>query len=120
MVISVKDLIAKKEALSNKKKELYDLTTSIGVITVAKPSDTLATEAMELTDASDEYLIINSVVEPNLKDTALLEAYNCASPFDIVGKLFDAGEVYAISKAIMKTAGFGVNIETKVHETVKN
>lgn len=50
MAISVKDLIAKKEALSNKKKELYDLTTSIGVITVAKPSDTLATEAMELTD----------------------------------------------------------------------
>lgn len=50
----------------------------------------------------------------------MLEAYNCASPFDIVGKLFDAGEVYAISKAIMKTAGFGVDIETKVHETVKN
>ena len=113
MAISVKDLIAKKEALVNKKKELYDLTTSIGVITVAKPSD-------ELTDASDEYLIINSVVEPNLKDKALLEAYNCASPFDIVGKLFDAGEVYAISKAIMKTAGFGIDIETKVHETVKN
>ena len=109
MAISVKDLIAKKEALVNKKKELYDLTTSIGVITV-----------LELTDASDEYLIINSVVEPNLKDKALLEAYNCASPFDIVGKLFDAGEVYAISKAIMKTAGFGIDIETKVHETVKN
>ena len=41
MAISVKDLIAKKEALVNKKKELYDLTTSIGVITVAKPSDAL-------------------------------------------------------------------------------
>ncbi|WP_251455280.1 phage tail assembly chaperone [Veillonella intestinalis] len=120
MAINIKELIAKKEELEAKKSIKYDLVTSIGTITVAKPSESLVAEALDLSDGSDEYLIINSVVEPNLKDKELLEAFNCASPFDIVGKLFDGGEIVAISKAIMKTAGYGTQIEAKVHETVKN
>ena len=120
MAISINDLIAKKEELAAKKNEMFDMETSIGIITVKKPSKTMVAESVEREKDSDEYLILNQVVAPNLKDRALQEAYGCLEPLDIVGKIFEAGEISAISKAIIRTAGFGAEIKTKLHEELKN
>lgn len=71
-------------------------------------------------DDSDEYCVLNSVVEPNLKDPALLQAYQCAEPTDIVKKLFDAGEISAIALKIAKLSGYSKDIDFEVHKDLKN
>lgn len=120
MAVSVQDLIKQKDKILAKKDEQFDLKTSIGTITVLKPSRTLVTETLDLSDGNDAYLIVNATVSPNLKDKDLQTAYSCTEPTDIVYKLFDPGEVPAISRAIMKCAGYNVDIESKLHEDVKN
>lgn len=121
MAVSISELIAKKESVEASKSALFDLETSIGTFTVKKPSQSFISEMMALEDKQDEYLIVNMVVEPDLKDSKLLKAYGCVEPTDIIGKLFDGGEILAISRAIMKTAGYrNGELEVKLHEDVKN
>ena len=50
MAVSVQDLIKQKETIIAKKKELFDLTTSIGVITVQKPTRSFVADAIDLKD----------------------------------------------------------------------
>lgn len=55
-------------------------------------------------DAQDQdtYLIFTHVIEPNLKDSALQEAYNRGNkPYDIVDKLLNYDEVGMLSLAII-------------------
>ena len=122
MAVSIQDLINKKDGIVAGRTATYDLETSIGTITVKKPSRAFVLEALGLSDAaeSDAYMVLNMTAEPNLKDTELQKAYGCMDPLDIIGKLFDSGEVAAISKAIMKCAGYGDNIKAEVHEEAKN
>lgn len=120
MAVSVQDLINQKEKIEQKKQETFDITTSVGVMTVKKMSGSLMADIIDMADSGDEYCILNSVVAPNLKDAALQQAYGCAEPTDIVDKLFDAGEVPAIARKIASLSGYGENIEAKVHKEVKN
>ncbi len=120
MAVSIAELLAKKEALANAKKETYDLETSVGVLTVKKPTASLVLESKTTDGDGDSYLILNCVVSPNLKDAKLQEAYGCVEPTDIVSKLFDAGELTRIAAAILECAGYGKNIVKKVHEELKN
>ena len=69
----------------------------------------------------DIELIFETTVTPNLKDKDLQQAYACAVPSDIVPMIFKAGEIGAIARAILKSAGFGINeLEIKIHEEIKN
>lgn len=122
MAISIQDLIDKKEQIQAQKQETYDLETSIGTITVKKPTRSFVLEASKLEESgeSDKYMILNLVTTPNLKDTTLQQAYGCTEPTDIVDSLFEPGEVIAVSKKIMECAGYGKDIKSAVHEEVKN
>lgn len=119
MAASVKELIEQKESVEKRKQQKFDLTTSVGVITVKQPSRALAAEVIEMEDG-DPYIIMECVVEPNLKDKALLDAYGCVEPTDLPVKLFRAGEVNAIARKIMECAGYRREIKAEVHEAVKN
>ncbi|MBR2182949.1 MAG: hypothetical protein IJ858_05955 [Acidaminococcaceae bacterium] len=110
MAVSVKDLIAKKEEIAAKKEATVDFVTSIGTVTVKKPTKSMVLESIERDKTGDAYLILQQVVEPNLKDPALQEAYGCAEPLDIVEKIFLPGEIANLARAIMKTSGYGVDI----------
>ena len=57
MAVSIKELIAKKEALTQRKKQKYDIETSAGVLTVKMPSRAHVAELLKLED-SDAHLII--------------------------------------------------------------
>lgn len=122
MAISVQDLIAKKEAIEAKKKQTYDFETSIGAVTATMPTLSFMTEMsnMEDSSAADQFLILSMVTAPNLKDKELQQAYDCTEPLDIVQKLFLPGEIGELTKAILKTAGFGKGIEAKIHGELKN
>jgi hypothetical protein len=119
MAVSIKDLIAKKETLTQRKKQKYDIETSAGVLTVKMPTRSHVADLLRLDD-SDAHLIIGYVVEPNLRDPQLLEAYGCLEPTDIVEKIFDPGEIPAIGRKIMELAGYGKNIRAELHDEVKN
>ncbi len=123
MAVTVAELIAQRDQIKNKRKETYDLDTSIGTITVRQPSLKLIEEVMKIEGGgrqTDIELIYESVIEPNLKDKELQKAYGCVAPSDIVPLLFKTGEIGSIASAIMRCAGYGKSIETRVHETVKN
>lgn len=120
MAVSIKELIEKKETMEAKKQETYDLETSIGTITCSKPTQSFMAELADMKDNANEYGILNLCVDPNLKDTSLQQAYGCVEPTDIVGKLFDAGEIISISNKLAELSGYGKKIETKVHEDIKN
>lgn len=121
MAITIKELITNREKIEQKKQNLFDLKTSIGTVTIKPPTLPLMLEITDLEkDISDKYLILQSVVEPDLKNKELQKAYGCMEPIDIVEKLFQPGEIFSISKKIMSCSGFGAEIEAKIHEKVKN
>lgn len=119
-VVSVRDLLDKKEVIEKKKEEKFELKTSIGGILVKKPSKTLISEALDMDSDSDAYLIVESTVEPNLKDRELLTTFDCLEPTDIVNKLFDSGEIIEIAKKIASLSGYGVEIESVLTKDLKN
>lgn len=123
MAITVAELIAQREVIRNKRKETYDLDTSIGTITIRQPSLKLIEDVMKIESGgrqTDIELIYESVIAPNLKDKDLQKAYGCVAPSDIVPLIFQTGEIGSIASAIMRCAGFGKTIESRVHEEVKN
>lgn len=120
MAVSINELLAKKEEIAKRKAELYDLETSVGTITVKKPSNSLLATALDMEERNDEFLIVESVVSPNLKDKSLLDGFDCFEPLDVVNALFEVGEIRAIAGQILKLVGMGKTIETKLHDEVKN
>ena len=119
MAVSVKELIEQKELLTERKKALFDIKTSVGVITVKKPSRALAAETIDMEDG-DSYIVMECTVEPNLKDPGLLKAFDCLEPTDLPEKIFESGEVTAIARKIMEHAHYRKDVVSEVHETVKN
>ena len=75
MAVSIDELIQKKEELANRKKRLYDLQTSAGVVTVKLPTRALMAEATDLETGSDDYILMNTIVAPDLSDKELQKTY---------------------------------------------
>jgi len=121
MAVSIEDLINKKAEIQQGKKQQYDIETSIGTVTVQIPKRSILLDSQGLKDTdADAYLVYQSVVEPDLSNRKLQQAYGCGEPTDIVVALFLPGEINALSTKIMKLAGFSRDIEAKVHEDLKN
>lgn len=109
-VVTLKDILKRKEYFENKKnetKELY-VRSLDGNIVISKPDRDLCMESLEMEDASegDRYFVYEIVKEPNLHDTELHEAFGVKVPIDILDKLFDPGEISAIAKEGMEFAGY--------------
>lgn len=122
MAVTIAELIANRDQIKSKRKEIYDIDTSVGTIVVKQPNVKLIEDVLKMDSGrqSDIELIYESVVEPNLKDKDLQQAFGCVAPSDIVPLLFKAGEIGMIASAIMRSAGYGKSIELKVHEESKN
>ena len=50
--------------------------------------------------------VIDGVVEPSLKDKRLLAYFGCATPKELVKKLFLAGEIAELSSVITELSGY--------------
>lgn len=120
--VTLKDLIARAEQSKKDKKELRRLyvTSLEGTITIIKPDRAMVLEAMDMENEEDgdRYLVYNCVVDPNLKDKDLQNAYKTISPLEIVDKIFDPGEIANISKEIVRLAGYIDSV--KIVDDIKN
>lgn len=56
---------------------------------------------------SDIYIVLEGVVEPNLKDSALREKYQVTGYDQLIEKAFTAGEIDHISGQILVLSGYG-------------
>lgn len=117
MAVTIEELIGKKDEIKAKKKNLYDLETSIGDITIKVPSSKLIADTWNFKDSMEgnKYLIFESTVSPNFKDSELQKAYGCGEPIEIIPALFPAGEITRIASAILKLSGFDEPIKSKLH-----
>lgn len=118
---TIANLIARAEQRKKDKKEVRKLYVKSldSTITILKPDRALVLESLNMDEAeADKYLVYNSVVEPNLKDTNLREAYGVIAPLDIVDEIFEPGEVAGISKEIVRLAGYGDSVQ--VVNDIKN
>ncbi|CAM5661996.1 Phage XkdN-like protein OS=Lysinibacillus sphaericus OX=1421 GN=LS41612_04625 PE=4 SV=1 [Lysinibacillus sphaericus] len=83
------------------------------VVVLRKPEKSLCVDTMKMardenndTDA-DEYIVYNTMIEPNLKGPELLAAYGCKKvPTEIVSKIFDPGEIAQLSEVAFELAGY--------------
>lgn len=116
--LSLTDLIENKEKYQVKtgvEKDLY-LEQLGATVTILQPERSMVLDSFE--SESDEYLVYNIVIEPNLKDPGLQKKYDCVEPMDIVTKIFDPGTVTGIAKAGLKLAGYDSKV--KMVEDLKN
>ena len=120
-VVSVQDLIKNKEKIQARKNKLYDLEIpDFGTVTIKQPTIGLITEAQNMESNSDQYIIYETFVSPNLKDKELQKEFECTETTDIVNKIFKIGEIAYIGRAIMECAGFNKDVKYKLHEELKN
>lgn len=122
MAVTIAELIAQREKIKEKGKQKYQITTSIGDIVAILPDAAMVAEALDMPTSfeSNKYIVYNAVVEPNLKDKDLQDAYGVFDAMDIVTAIFLPGEITKIGSKLLDFAGFKGKITAKVHEEVKN
>jgi len=112
--LSVTDLMKEKEKYQVKDDVTETvLVERLGVeVVLRKPEKSLCVDTMKMardenndTDA-DEFMVYNTMIEPNLKDPELKEAYGCTLPTDIVSKIFEPGEISLLSEIGFELAGY--------------
>ena len=65
------------------------------------------------------FVVLEGIVEPNLKDKALQDHFKCPTPKELLNKLFDAGEIQKMYDKINELSGFGDDDEEDESE-IKN
>ena len=119
MIKSIQELIEMKEQVDKKKNEvktiyIASLDTEVKYKLATRPEMVNASK-MDLED-QDPYLVYTHIVEPNLKDKQLQEAFNKGSqPHCIVDKLLEPREVAMLSNAIA-----GQNQNVNIVKDLKN
>ena len=114
MAISAKDLIQKKKLIEDKRDKQIEIEVpDTGTFLFRIPnfidyedSEAYGKNRKQKGYESNKYLIHACCLEPNLKDTELLEAYEVKNPIDIVDKLFMVGEIQSIANTLVDKAGF--------------
>jgi hypothetical protein len=124
--LSVVDILKEKEKFQIKEdvKDEFYIERLDASIVIEKPSRSLCLDSMKMAhdpnkaENADAFLVYNVVIEPNLKDKELQQAFGCVEPMDIVSKIFEVGEIPQIAGTAMKMAGY--HSEIKAVKDLKN
>lgn len=124
--LTVLDILKEKEKYSVDKQQTEEVTISrLNVdVVIRKPEKSLCIESLQMTrdedtaDTADAYMVYNTMVEPDLKDTELHTLFGIKDPLEIVDQLFEPGEVAQLSELAMEMAGFKKGVVAV--KTVKN
>ena len=63
---------------------------------------------------SSKHLLLSGMVDPDLRNHDLQEAYGAASPLDLMEKLFLCGEIMNLAAEVTDLSGFGGDPEEEV------
>jgi hypothetical protein len=132
--VSIRDIIAKKRGPLEEKTATVYVPSLDGEIVIKTPSrDDLRqydhtmvyeygkTEDEQILQQAFERLVLRNVVEPNLKDSELIEAMGCKTrPSDIVKEVFDTPEIPQIALCILKLAGRNSTKPVRLVAEIKN
>ena len=104
-VKTIQELIDMKAGFEEKRNKVYTLKTKcLGEVKYKLASRTEVVQVQDMDKENmDPYLIFTHVIEPNLADKSLQEAYKMVGmePHKIVDKLFDMEDVGDLSLAII-------------------
>lgn len=126
-VLTIEQLLEQKSKLksrTSKTKRLYVESLEAEIV-IKEPQRAVALEGLEMaqdaskSDMADIHIVYHSVIEPNLRDSRLQEAYECKEPVDIVDLLFLPGEVSMIAGFALQLAGYANGVRP-VEDEVKN
>ena len=121
--LKLEDLINKAgEKKGDKYVEIY-IKRLDATIKAKEPDNTLILESIDIlkenAHESDLHLVYNSIIEPNIKNSTLHNAYNVSRPVEILDEIFSLGEISNISKTLLKNSGYEDN-SVKLVEDIKN
>ena len=122
-ILTIEELIGKKDNIAAKKKALYDIETSIGTLVVKLPTSKLLADSFNFSSSMEgnKYIVYECTVSPDLKNKELQKAYDVAGdPMDIVPAIFAPGEITRIASAILDEAGYKDRIKLTLHKEIKN
>ena len=114
--LTLAELLRRKEQmLADKKikktKDLY-IKSIDAVITITEPDAALCRDANDMEPGEgDKYMCYECITEPNLRSKEVQEAFECASPMDVVELVFAPGEIPQIAIECMKLAGYMGGVE---------
>lgn len=94
--------IGGKVKLTFTRNDIHDFHDASKNIDRNLPNEELETLLTEV----GHNLVYTVVSEPNLKSKELQDAYECKAPIDIVGKIFEEGEIADIIDFAIEKAGF--------------
>ena len=121
-ILTIDELIEQKERLDERKQRLYEINTPAGTLLCKQPTAATISAADKIKDttASNAFLIMECVVEPNLKDAKLQKAFNAFEPMDVVSRIFKQGEIIRIVDQLLEISGYKAEVTHKIHEEIKN
>lgn len=102
---NIKDFeVPKKEIKIKRLSEILgdDVIFKIKALSLDKIIELRETNSREF----NVHSIIESVIEPSLKDTELIEKFGVVTPVDLVKKLLIPGEIEDIAHEISKLSGY--------------
>ena len=114
--LTLAELLRRKEQmLADKKvkktKDLY-IKSIDAIITITEPAAALCRDANDMEPGEgDKYMCYECIKEPDIKSKEVQEAFECASPMDVVELIFAPGEIPQIAIECMKLAGYMGGVE---------
>src|SRR5690625_2672728 len=115
--LTLNDLIKEKEKYQVKDdvtEELF-IPRLDATITIRKPERSLCLESIQMGQQDDKegdvFLVYNTVVEPDLKDKELQQAFGCVDPTEVVLNLFESGEIVNIAQSALDLAGYSDSVK---------
>lgn len=127
-VLTIEQLLEQKAKLKSRtaKTKRLHVESLEAEIVIKEPQRAIALEGLEMvqdgsrSDLADLHMVYHAVVEPNLKDPRLQEAFECKEPTDIVEMLFKPGEISMIAGFALELAGYAKGVRPVVEDEVKN
>lgn len=120
----------KLERNTRKEVEIQRLSQTLGtpfMVTVkALPGDRyteLATGNLMSKDGEVDYsnaykanllVALEGIVSPDVRDRELQKHFNCATPKDLMEKLFNGGEITKIADAVTVISGYGKDTDNEI------
>ena len=114
--LTLAELLRRKEQmLADKKvkktKDLY-IKSIDAIITITEPDAALCRDANDMEPGEgDKYMCYECIKEPDIKSKEVQEAFECASPMDVVELIFAPGEIPQIAIECMRLAGYMGGVE---------